>query len=112
MFISISSLDPTLELIAACDVWVTDVWEHETGHHSRPFARALAAGIVTREQVIQLGDLLVGNASGRTAEDQRVFVSPIGLGIEDVAEAWRVVRRARELGIGTPLQLWERPVWT
>ena len=32
--------------------------------------------------------------------------------IEAVAEAWRVVRRARELGIGTPLRLWERPVWT
>ena len=112
VFISISSLDPTVELIAACDVWVTDVWEHETGHHSRPFARALAAGIVTREQVVQLGDLLVGNVPGRTAEDQRVFVSPVGLGIEDVAEAWRVVRRAQELGIGTPLRLWERPVWT
>jgi ornithine cyclodeaminase/alanine dehydrogenase-like protein (mu-crystallin family) len=112
VFISISSLDPTLELIAACDVWVTDVWEHETGHHSRPFARALAAGIVTREQVVQLGDLLVGNVSGRTAQDQRIFVSPVGVGIEDVAEAWRVVRRAQELGIGTPLQLWERPVWT
>jgi ornithine cyclodeaminase len=112
VFISISSLDPTVELIAACDVWVTDVWEHETGHHSRPFARALAAGIVTREQVVQLGDLLVGNVPGRTAEGQRIFVSPVGLGIEDVAEAWRVVRRAQELGIGTPLRLWERPVWT
>jgi N-[(2S)-2-amino-2-carboxyethyl]-L-glutamate dehydrogenase len=112
VFISISSLDPTLELIAACDVWVTDVWEHETGHHSRPCARALAAGVVTREQVVQLGDLLVGNVSGRTAQEQRIFVSPVGVGIEDVAEAWRVVRRARELGIGTPLQLWERPVWT
>jgi N-[(2S)-2-amino-2-carboxyethyl]-L-glutamate dehydrogenase len=112
VFISISSLDPTLELIAACDVWVTDVWEHETGHHSRPFARALAAGVVAREQVVQLGDLLVGNVSGRTARDQRIFVSPVGVGIEDVAEAWRVVRRAQELGIGTPLRLWERPVWT
>ena len=112
VFISISSLDPTLELIAACDVWVTDVWEHETGHHSRPFARALAAGVVAREQVVQLGDLLLGNVSGRTARDQRIFVSPVGVGIEDVAESWRVVRRAQELWIGTPLRLWERPVWT
>jgi N-[(2S)-2-amino-2-carboxyethyl]-L-glutamate dehydrogenase len=112
VFVSISSLDPTLELISSCDVLVTDVWEHETGHHSRPFARALAAGIVTREQVTELGQLLIGNAPGRTNETQRVLVSPVGLGIEDVAEAWRVVRRAKELGIGTPLRLWERPVWT
>jgi len=112
VFVSISSLDPTLELIAACDLLVTDVWEHETGHHSRPFARALAAGIVTRDQVIELGRLLIGESPGRTSAAQRVLVSPVGLGIEDVAEAWRVVRRAKELGIGTPLRLWERPVWT
>jgi ornithine cyclodeaminase/alanine dehydrogenase-like protein (mu-crystallin family) len=112
VFVSISSLDPTLELISSCDVLVTDVWEHETGHHSRPFARALIAGIVTREQVTELGQLLIGNAPGRTSETQRVLVSPVGLGIEDVAEAWRIVRRAKELGIGTPLRLWQRPVWT
>jgi ornithine cyclodeaminase len=112
VFVSISSLDPTLELIEACDVLVTDVWEHETGHHSRPFARALAAGIVTREQVIELGQLLVGSVPGRTDAAQRILVSPVGLGIEDVAEAWRVVRRARELGLGTTLRLWEEPVWT
>jgi N-[(2S)-2-amino-2-carboxyethyl]-L-glutamate dehydrogenase len=112
VFVSISSLDPTLELIEACDVLVTDVWEHETAHHSRPFARALDAGIVTRQQVIELGQLLLGRAPGRTDGSQRVLVSPVGLGIEDVAEAWRVVRRAKELGIGTPLRLWERPVWT
>ena len=112
VFVSISSLDPTLELIAACDVLVTDVWEHETAHHSRPFARALAAGIVSRDRVVQLGELLIGSVPGRTSREQRVFVSPVGLGIEDVAEAWRVVRRAKELGIGTPLQLWDRPVWT
>ncbi|HEX6398887.1 MAG TPA: hypothetical protein VF108_00275, partial [Actinomycetota bacterium] len=112
VFLSISSLDPTLELIEACDVWVCDVWEHETAHHSRPFARAVAAGIVTRERVAELGQLLIGDATGRTSRDQRVLVSPVGLGIEDVAGAWRVARRAQELGIGTPLRLWERPIWT
>ena len=112
VFLSISSLDPTLELIEACDVWVCDVWEHETAHRSRPFARAVAAGIVTRERVAELGQVLIGSATGRTSRDQRVLVSPVGLGIEDVAGAWRVARRAQELGIGTPLRLWERPIWT
>ena len=81
VFLSISSLDPTLDLIEACDVWVCDVWEHETAHHSRPFARALAAGIVTRERVAELGEVLIGDAPGRTDEAQRVLVSPVGLGI-------------------------------
>lgn len=111
-FLSISSLDPTLELIRQADVLVVDVWEHDIGHPSRPFARALAAGFASRDDVVELGEVLTGSKPGRTDPSQRVFVSPVGLGIEDVAGAWRVVQRAKELGIGTPLRLWERPVWT
>ncbi len=110
-FLSISSLDPTLELIAAADVWVCDVWEHETEHPSRPFARALAAGIATRDRVAQLGELLVGARAGRTEPWQRVFVSPVGLGIEDVGCAYHIYRRAVELGVGTRLTLWKEPIW-
>lgn len=112
LFISISSLDPTVELIASVDVLVCDVWEHEIEHPSRPFARALAAGITRRERVAELGEVLVGTRPGRTTPEQRVLVSPVGLGIEDVAVAFRVFRRATELGLGVELRLWEEPLWT
>jgi ornithine cyclodeaminase len=62
--------------------------------------------------VTQLGDILIGAAPGRTDRGQRVFVSPVGLGIEDVAAAARVYRHAAEMGIGTSLELWREPVWT
>jgi len=111
LFVSISSLDPTVELIRQSDVLVCDVWEHESGHTARPFARAVAAGAVRREDVLELGDLVAGRRQGRTSPEQRVFVSPIGLAIEDVAAAHRVYRRAGELGLGTPLALWREPLW-
>lgn len=112
IFVSISSLDPMLDLIAESDVLVCDVWEHESGHASRPFARALEQGLVSRERVAQLGEVLLGIRPGRTHSSQRVFVSPVGLAIEDVAAAMRIYRRAEELGVGTPLALWKEPVWT
>ena len=111
LFVSISSLDPTVELIRQSDVLVCDVWEHESGHAARPFARAVAAGAVRREEVLELGDLVTGRREGRTSPEQRVFVSPIGLAIEDVAAAHRVYLRAGELGLGTPLALWREPLW-
>jgi ornithine cyclodeaminase/alanine dehydrogenase-like protein (mu-crystallin family) len=112
IFVSISSLDPMLDLVAGSDVLVCDVWEHESGHASRPFARALEQGLVSRERVAQLGEVLLGIRPGRTDPSQRVFVSPVGLAIEDVAGAVRVYRRAEELGIGTPLALWRDPLWS
>jgi ornithine cyclodeaminase len=112
LFVSISSLDPTVEVMKQADVLVCDVWEHELEHPSRPFARAMAAGVVAREDVAELGELLTGARAGRTDPGQRVFVSPVGLAIEDVAAAHRVYGRAVDLGLGTPLDLWRTPIWT
>jgi ornithine cyclodeaminase/alanine dehydrogenase-like protein (mu-crystallin family) len=61
--------------------------------------------------VVELPDLVAGRHPGRTADEQRIFSSPVGLAIEDVAAAVRVYRRAEELGIGTRLSLWESPIW-
>jgi ornithine cyclodeaminase len=61
--------------------------------------------------VLELGDLVAGRVEGRTSAEQRVFVSPIGLAIEDVAAAYRVYLEAKRRGLGTPLHLWRSPVW-
>jgi 2,3-diaminopropionate biosynthesis protein SbnB len=111
LFVSISSLDPMVEVLRAADVLVCDDWEHETGHPARPFARAVAERAVAREQVGELGELLIGSKPGRTSPSERVFVSPVGLAIEDVAAAHRVWRRALDEGIGTRLDLWRTPIW-
>jgi ornithine cyclodeaminase len=111
LLVSISSLDPTVEAIRAADVVVCDDWEHETGHASRPLARAAAEGAITRNGVLELGELLLGEKPGRTNDEQRVVVSPVGLAIEDIAAACRVWRRAADQGIGTRLSLWATPIW-
>jgi ornithine cyclodeaminase len=48
LFCSVSSLDAEIACVERADLVVCDLWEHETGHHSRPLARALAAGAVSR----------------------------------------------------------------
>jgi len=111
LFCSVSSLDPEVSCIEQADLVVCDLWEHESGHHSRPLARALEAGVVRREDVVELPDLVSGRHPGRTSEDHRIFCTPVGLAIEDVAAAARVYRRAEELGLGTRLALWESPIW-
>jgi hypothetical protein len=41
---------------------------------------------------------VTGRHPGRTSDDQRIFSSPVGLAIEDVAAAARVYRKAEDSG--------------
>jgi N-[(2S)-2-amino-2-carboxyethyl]-L-glutamate dehydrogenase len=68
--------------------------------------------VVSSGDVVELPEILSGGHPGRTDERQRVFLSPVGLAVEDVAAAARVWRRAVDLGLGTPLDLWQRALWS
>ena len=98
--------------MAGADLVVTDDLEHETFHPSRPLSRARDAGALDAEAVVTLGAILAGDHPGRSNDDERILVSPVGLGIEDVAWATAVYRRAREAGIGATQRLWQEPIWT
>lgn len=112
LLISVSSHDPSVATVAAADLVVTDDFEHETFHRSRPLARAVAAGAIERADVVTLGSILAGDHPGRSGPSERILVSPVGLGIEDVAWGTAVYRRAAELGLGARQRLWHEPVWT
>jgi ornithine cyclodeaminase len=112
LLISVSSHDPAVDAIDLADLVVTDDFEHETFHASRPLARAQAAGVITKLDAVPLGMILAGDHPGRTGDGERILVSPVGMGIEDVAWATAVYRRAAELGLGAKMKLWEAPIWT
>ncbi len=112
LLISVSSHDPTVDTVASADLLVTDDFDHETFHSSRPLARARAAGVIARHDAVPLGAILAGDHPGREAPDERVLVSPVGMGIEDVAWGTAVYRRAAERGLGSRERLWDTPVWT
>ena len=112
LVLSVSSLDIAVEVVTTADLVVTDDFEHETYHPSRPLSRAREAGGLADRDVVPLGAILAGDHPGRTDGEQRIVVSPVGLGIEDVAFGTAVYRRARELGIGSTQRLWSQPIWT
>jgi N-[(2S)-2-amino-2-carboxyethyl]-L-glutamate dehydrogenase len=67
LVLSVSSLDLAVDVIEAADLVVADDVAHETGHASRPLARAEAAGVLDREAVVPLGAILAGDHPGRTS---------------------------------------------
>lgn len=53
----------------------------------------------------ELGEICAGQAPGRTAGDDVTIFKSLGLAIEDVVSAQLVLRRARESGAGTTIEL-------
>ena len=66
-------------------------------------------GRMTLDQIDDLGDILVGNAPVHRKKDEIVIYSVGGMPVEDVAWGTVCYRNALKLGIGTKLNLWDKP---
>jgi len=58
---------------------------------------AVEAGVLTRDDVSQLGDVLIGRAEGRTSDGDMTVFDSTGLAIQDLAIALAAMERAGEL---------------
>jgi alanine dehydrogenase len=62
---------------------------------------ALEAGVMTRSQVhAELGGIVAGKVTGRTADSEIVVYDSTGMALQDVAAAALVYERALEVGVG------------
>lgn len=67
------------------------------------------AGKITREDIIDIADVITGKCPGREDEDEIIIYSVGGMPVEDIAWGATVYRRALEQGIGIELPLWDKP---
>ena len=60
---------------------------------------AVEAGVLTRDDVSQLGDVLIGTAEGRTSEGDITIFDSTGLAIQDLAIAIAAYEAAGDLDL-------------
>jgi alanine dehydrogenase len=70
--------------VASCQLFC-DEWDQAS--HGGELAGAVAAGLVAREQVTELGAVLAGEAPGRTGPEAVTLFDSTGLAIQDLAVA-------------------------
>jgi alanine dehydrogenase len=75
-----------------CDDW-------EQASHNGDLVHAVEAGAITRDDVIQLGDVLAGQAHGRQSPDDITIFDSTGLAIQDLAMARAALERVSELNV-------------
>jgi len=66
-------------------------------------------GLLSWDDVPDLGEIIAGKKPARLNDDQIVIFAQGGQGTYDVAWGWECWQRAKELGIGTTLNLWDVP---
>ena len=64
------------------------------------------------DKIPSLGDCACGTIKGRESDDERICLMTSGMPIEDVAWSYDCYLRAKEMGLGTTLKLWESPHWS
>ena len=73
------------------------------------FTDMIHDGLINKEDMVDLGDIIYGKRPGRTSDDDIFIFSVGGMPVEDVAWGKRCYERALELGLGKSLRLWEKP---
>ena len=73
------------------------------------FVHLVKSGVVTRDKVINICDIVNGTSKGRENKDEIVMCSIGGMPLEDLSWGYDCYQNALEKGIGTKLNLWNEP---
>jgi ornithine cyclodeaminase/alanine dehydrogenase-like protein (mu-crystallin family) len=84
--------DPEARVRLYCDEW-------EQASKSGDLKAAVEQGVLAREDVAQLGDVLAEQAPGRQSDDDITIFDSTGLAIQDLAIALAAMERADELDL-------------
>ena len=122
VLIGVSAFDMDADELKTCTLVVDNIklyeaWAEEFPYPSfganniigSKFTDMVHDKIISKKEIIDLGDIIYGKKPGRKNDDQIFVYSVGGMPVEDVAWGKICYERAIMLGIGTRLHLWDKP---
>ena len=109
LVISIGSFAPNrfevpADLLSRADAVVVD--DIDTAiEHAGPIMAAVSSGVLARDQLISLGEVVAGLKPARRKPSDIVYYNSVGIGVQDAAAALVVVDAARAWGRGQSVSL-------
>ncbi len=105
----ISFWDTPPEALTVFDRIFVDDWGQVKHHGVDVSWRAVKEGFIREENISgELGEIVSGKKVGRLSPEDKIFFNPIGMGIHDLSEAYRVYQNAMVKGVGTTLTYFEK----
>ena len=107
LLMNLADYEVSYNCVRKADKIVVDNWE--TIKHRLVSTIALMAdqGLIKDEDIdAQVGEILVGDKTGRDNDDQIIYFNAVGTGILDLAVTTRCYREAIKAGRGTKVPYW------
>ena len=98
------------EVFLAADGLVADYWV-QLKQHNNPLSRLTQEGKLDESKIFDLSELVLGTKKLRTSDDQFAAAASMGLGALDIMIAYQMYENATKMGIGTKVNLWDKPLW-
>ena len=98
------------EVVLAADAVAADYWT-QLKQHVNPLSKLTKEGKLAEGEIIDLCQLVLGEKKLRTSDDQFVMSASMGLGALDIMIGYQMYLNAMEKGIGTKVNLWDKPLW-
>lgn len=99
------------DAIIEADLIVTDEWATFKEAKTTNLFSLYNQGKLAEENVVNLRDIITGNASGRLSSNDCIQFHSFGMACEDLIIAERIFRESQKLDLGIPLSLWNNPLW-
>jgi len=92
------------DLLSRADAVVVD--DVDTAiEHAGPIAAAVSSGLLAKDQLISLGEVVVGLKRGRSKPSDIIYYNSVGIGVQDAAAAVVIVEAALASGRGQSVNL-------
>jgi len=104
------SNETTQGLVLKADGICADYWAQMKTFPAKALTQLYTAGKVQESDIHDLSEFALGKPF-RTSEDQFLYCTSLGLGALDIMVAYELFLSAQKLGLGTPIKMWNQPLW-
>ncbi|PAB59765.1 ornithine cyclodeaminase [Anaeromicrobium sediminis] len=100
------------DVISKANKIVVDDWEQIKHRGTQTLAIMHEKNEMKDENIYaEIGDIITQKKKGRENETEFIYFNGVGMALEDIIVANRIYSKALENGVGTVLELWDKPIW-
>lgn len=108
LLMNLADFEVTYDCVHKADKIVVDNWDTIKHRLVSTVSLMCRDGIIKDEDIhAQLGEILLGQKTGRENDEEIIYFNAVGTGLLDIAVVARLYRKAIAEGVGTVLPYWE-----